>query len=142
VSGFNGGVYMNYTISGNVLITFTHLSGGANAVLSGLFLDPALKTTPTMETVKDVHAPVALTANPSSPTGKLDTLPVAANFPVLVAGSAAGPNLDSVHRFKRRTHGSARVGSSGAGSGQLPGHLRAHAMQVIKVHRLAPDRTG
>ena len=39
VSSFHTGVYMNYTISGNVLITITK-TGGANAVLSGLFFDP------------------------------------------------------------------------------------------------------
>jgi hypothetical protein len=39
VSGFSTGVYLNYTISGNVLITITK-TGGANAVLSGLFFDP------------------------------------------------------------------------------------------------------
>ena len=39
VSSFHAGVYMNYTISGNVLITITK-TGGANAVLSGLFFDP------------------------------------------------------------------------------------------------------
>ena len=40
VSGFSGGTYMNYTISGNVLITFTK-TGGNNAVLSGLFFTGA-----------------------------------------------------------------------------------------------------
>ena len=39
VSSFHDGVYLNYTISGNVLITITK-TGGANAVLSGLFFDP------------------------------------------------------------------------------------------------------
>ena len=39
VSNFSGGAYVIWTISGNVLITITRLSG-ANAVLSGLFFDP------------------------------------------------------------------------------------------------------
>ena len=39
VSSFHDGVYLSWTISGNVLITFTK-TGGANAVLSGLFFDP------------------------------------------------------------------------------------------------------
>ena len=39
VSSFTSGVYMNWPISGNVLITITN-QGGANAVLSGLFFDP------------------------------------------------------------------------------------------------------
>ena len=38
VSSFQSGTYLDYAISGNVLITFTKLSG-PNAVLSGLFLD-------------------------------------------------------------------------------------------------------
>jgi hypothetical protein len=40
VASFNAGVYLDYAVSGNVVITFTH-TGGTNAVLSGLFLDPA-----------------------------------------------------------------------------------------------------
>ena len=40
VSSFNGGVYLNYAVSGHVVITFTR-TAGANVVLSGLFLDPA-----------------------------------------------------------------------------------------------------
>ena len=39
VSSFNAGVYLDYAVSGNILITITK-TGGANAVLSGLFLDP------------------------------------------------------------------------------------------------------
>ena len=43
VSSFHSGVYLEWAVSGNVLITITKLSG-ANAVLSGLFFDPL--TTP------------------------------------------------------------------------------------------------
>ena len=43
VSSFSGGAYMNYTISGNVLITITK-TAGANAVLSGLFFSPLAQT--------------------------------------------------------------------------------------------------
>ena len=39
VSSFHSGVYLDYAVSGHVSITFTH-QAGANAVLSGLFLDP------------------------------------------------------------------------------------------------------
>ena len=39
VSGFTRGAYLNWTISGNVLITITR-TGSSNAVLSGLFFDP------------------------------------------------------------------------------------------------------
>ena len=41
VSSFHSGEYLQYAVSGNVLITNTHLTG-ANAVLSGLFFDSAL----------------------------------------------------------------------------------------------------
>jgi len=40
VANFTGGVYLSWTISGNVLITFTKQTG-PNAVVSGLFFDPA-----------------------------------------------------------------------------------------------------
>ena len=43
VSSFHSGVYLEWAVSGNLLITFTN-QAGSNAVLSGLFLDPA--TTP------------------------------------------------------------------------------------------------
>ena len=39
VSSFHSGVYLEWAVTGNVLITITKLSG-ANAVLSGLFFDP------------------------------------------------------------------------------------------------------
>ncbi len=39
VSSFNGGIYLNYAVSGDVLITITD-QAGPNAVLNGLFLDP------------------------------------------------------------------------------------------------------
>ena len=45
VSSFEVPVYMNYTISGNVLITFTDEAGN-NAVLGGLFFDPVQAAPP------------------------------------------------------------------------------------------------
>ncbi len=45
VSSFSNGAYLNWTISGNVLITITK-KAGANAVLSGLFFDPAQRRNP------------------------------------------------------------------------------------------------
>ena len=38
ISSFSGGTYLDWRVSGNVLIKITNLAG-ANAVLSGLFLD-------------------------------------------------------------------------------------------------------
>ena len=46
VSSFHSGVYDNWQVSGNVLITITRLTG-ANAVLSGLFIDPTNSTSAT-----------------------------------------------------------------------------------------------
>ncbi len=40
ISNFNGGDYLQWKVSGNVVITVTKLAG-INAVLSGVFLDPA-----------------------------------------------------------------------------------------------------
>ena len=37
ISSFNGGEYLSWTISGNVVIKVTNLKGGSNAVISGLF---------------------------------------------------------------------------------------------------------
>jgi hypothetical protein len=44
VSSFQSGVYLDYAVSGNVVITITKLAG-KNAVLSGLFLDPTTTAT-------------------------------------------------------------------------------------------------
>ncbi len=40
VSSFHGGVYLDWQVSGHVVIKITKITGG-NAVLSGLFFDPA-----------------------------------------------------------------------------------------------------
>ena len=51
VSNFSDGAYINWRISGNTLITITN-TGPANAVLSGLFLDPP----PAVTTVTSVDS--------------------------------------------------------------------------------------
>jgi hypothetical protein len=56
ISSFYGGVYQTYSITGNVVITFTKLAG-PNAVLSGLFFDPA--PTPAVATHAALAAPVS-----------------------------------------------------------------------------------
>ena len=45
VSSFHAGVYDNWQVSGNVVIKITKLTG-ANAVLSGLFIDAAINGNP------------------------------------------------------------------------------------------------
>ena len=62
VSNFTSGEYLNWTISGNVLITFTR-TAGANAVLNGLFLDPAPQSAPSgPASALTVSAPTTETA--------------------------------------------------------------------------------
>jgi hypothetical protein len=41
ISNFSGGVYLQWNVTGNAIITVTK-EAGANAVISGLFLDPGL----------------------------------------------------------------------------------------------------
>ena len=45
VSSFVNGVYLDYAVSGNVVITVT-CEAGPNAVLNGLFLDPEATPSP------------------------------------------------------------------------------------------------
>jgi hypothetical protein len=72
VNAFHSGLYLECAVSGNVLITITHLAG-ANAVLSGVFLDPASTATP---------APIS---TPTPPT----SLPIPAPIPTLNYGPTA-----------------------------------------------------
>ncbi len=46
ISSFHGGIYLDYQVSGHIVITITR-TAGTNAVLSGLFLDPTPTQTPT-----------------------------------------------------------------------------------------------
>ena len=39
ISNFSGGVYLQWKVSGNVIISFTNLAG-PNAVVNGIFFDP------------------------------------------------------------------------------------------------------
>ena len=57
VSSFHSGVYLDWQVSGDVVITITDLAG-ANAVLSGLFLNPA-----TVQTTSLVAANAATQVN-------------------------------------------------------------------------------
>ena len=47
VSSFHSGVYLDYAVCGDINITMTHVAG-ANAVLSGLFLDPSTTVSPVL----------------------------------------------------------------------------------------------
>ena len=56
VSSFQSGVYLDYAVSGNVLITITKGAGTSN-VLSGLFLDPASTTTLNLTANQSIYSP-------------------------------------------------------------------------------------
>ena len=98
VSGFTKGAYLNWTISGNVLITFTK-EAGSNAVLSGLFFDP---TSPV-----STATGVSSSLNPSI-YGQSVT------FTATVSDTSGVVPVGSVEFFDGSTdlgHGSALVGS-------------------------------
>jgi streptogramin lyase len=104
VSGFHNGIYLDYTISGNVLITFTK-TGGANAVLSGLFFDPAAPTT----------TAVTSSLNPST-TGQSVT------FTATVSDTGGGVPTGSVEFYDGSTDlgpGSALSGSGNSATSTL-----------------------
>ena len=48
ISSFHSGVYLDWAVSGNVLITITRIGSFNPVVLSGLFLDPVAASTPTI----------------------------------------------------------------------------------------------
>ena len=52
ISSFSGGAYLDWQVSGNIVITVTNLGGaGTNAIVNGLFLDPVRYTAPIVPTV-------------------------------------------------------------------------------------------
>ena len=96
---------MNYTISGNVLITITK-TGGANAVLSGLFFDPMASSTTTG---------VGSSLNPST-TGQSVT------FTATVSDTSGGVPTGSVEFYDGSTDlgpGSALSGSGNSATSTL-----------------------
>ena len=112
VSSFQGGVYMNYTIAGNVLITITYTGGpaGVNAVLSGLFFDPAT-TTPGSTTTTSVGSSL----NPST-SGQ------AVTFTATVSDTSGGVPAGSVEFYEGSTDlgpGSALSGSGNSATSTL-----------------------
>ena len=78
VSSFHSGVYLEWAVSGNVVIKITSLAG-ANAVLSGLFLDPAMTAVPTVTGVSSSDSAstygqsVTFTATVSNTIGAIPT---------------------------------------------------------------------
>jgi hypothetical protein len=52
VSSFHNGIYLDYAVSGHIVITLTR-TGGSDAVLSGLFLDPPHTASATAKFLKN-----------------------------------------------------------------------------------------
>ena len=67
ISSFSSGVYLEWAVSGNVLITITQ-HGGPNAVLSGLFLDP----TPTPTSIRSTPSDGRVHPEGHDDAGELD----------------------------------------------------------------------
>ena len=61
VASFHTGVYLQWAVSGNVLITIKR-TGGVNAVLSGLFLDPVIVGSQAMAVVSGPRQPASAQA--------------------------------------------------------------------------------
>ena len=80
ISNFTTGVYLQWVVSGDVLITVTSIAG-PNAELSGLFLDPPSTTEAATPDVLNVSSPTTATAGTAqnftvtafSPNGGIDT---------------------------------------------------------------------
>ena len=92
VSSFQSGIYLDYTISGNVLITFTR-EAGTNAVLSGLFLDPTVSGSASISNLSSDRTgdrPAIQTSTDGVPAPITDFLGA-----VVDAGLAAGPGASS-----------------------------------------------
>ena len=101
VSGFTGGAYLNWTISGNVLITITK-QAGSNAVLSGLFFDSSVAPVAT-------GTGVGSSLNPS-------TYGQAVTFTATVSDTSGAVPLGSVEFFDGTTD--LGPGSALAGTGE------------------------
>ncbi len=82
VTSFHSGVYLDWAVSGNVDITFTRLAG-ANAVLSGLFLNPPATAAPTV----GVESPASAATNVAVSSS------VSATFSEAVQASTVGFTL-------------------------------------------------
>ena len=129
VSSFHDGVYLNYTISGNVLITITK-TGGSNAVLSGLFFDP-----PPVSTTTGVSSSL----NPST-SGQSVT------FTATVSDTSGGVPTGSVEFYDGSTDlgpGSALSGSGTSATSTLTtSTLTAGSHSISAVYTPTGDFAG
>ena len=63
ISSFSGGVYLQWEVSGNVVVKVTNL-GGLNALINGIFLDaPSVPSTPSTAVASVASRYLAMQAN-------------------------------------------------------------------------------
>jgi hypothetical protein len=129
ISSFRGGVYLEWAVSGNVTIKVTRLAG-PNAVLSGLFFDPAT-TTPTAVKAA-TPSQLFVTAQPPTPIG------AGSAFGLTVAAVNSSGQLDTAYNGTV----TASLGSNPAG-GTLLGTLTVQFSQgVATFSDLILDQPG
>lgn len=99
VSNFHNGAYLSWNVQGDVTLAFTQLNG-ANAVVSGLFIDPLLSSTPpaaptnlTASAISSSEIDLSWQDNSSDETGfQIERSTDGTNFtPIAVVG----PNVTS-----------------------------------------------
>ena len=121
VSSFQSGTYLDYTISGNVLITFTR-EAGPNAVLSGLFLDPTVSGSASISNLSSDRTgdhPAIQTSTDGVPAPITDFLGA-----VVDAGLAAGPGASSAGAAGPAPTGGGRALRNGREGGLGPDHRK------------------
>ncbi len=112
ISSFHNGLYLDYSVSGNILITITR-TGGLNAVLSGLFLDPT--STSGAATLPTTGGPVggAIPGSSGNPSATqitaLDVTPATSQIPPTVDKS-------SHHGRPKLAHNRPKLGHHAVGS--------------------------
>jgi hypothetical protein len=122
VSSFHSGTYLDYAVSGNIMITITGQLG-ANALLSGLFLDPAAAGT------------ASISGLTPAPTGGLSTVQASADSPaspqVLGALNDGGPAASSPE--------GASLSPRAASVNDTSGKLASTVLVRLQARRPRPD---
>ena len=119
ISSFQSGVYLNYAVSGHIVITITR-TAGVNAVLNGLFLDPSSTATAvrqdasTQGTWIGTYGARATTSSPG---------PIS-----LPAGDTVTPSGQSTYTWTATTTDPRAL--------QVPGSLEPRRRRLVLLHQL------
>ena len=134
ISSFTNGVYLDWKVSGNLVITITR-TAGANAVLNGIFIDGVLSSSDTSEATAAAGG-----------MGALSTTGVASlGMPAIEAGSGASiakpPILSNAGpQILQRSSGGLAIGSTGGPVDAVLGSLMDDAdAETFIAHSLAHD---